>query len=52
MKQILTTWLIISINWMINLDDEIKDRYKKALESINLISGKKFDLFTKFKWTF
>ena len=38
----------ISINWMINLDDEIKDRYKKALESINLISSKKFDLFTKF----
>lgn len=36
----------ISINWMINLDDEIKERYKLALKDLNLIASKKLDLFS------
>lgn len=36
----------ISINWMINLDDEIKERYKLALKDLNLVASKKIDLFS------
>lgn len=36
----------ISINWMINLDDEIKERYKLALRDLNLVASKKIDLFS------
>lgn len=37
----------ISINWMINLDDEIKERYKLALRDLNLVASKKLDLFSQ-----
>lgn len=37
----------ISINWMINLDDEIKERYKLALKDLNLVASKKIDLFSR-----
>lgn len=37
----------ISINWMINLDDEIKERYKLALKDLNLVASKKLDLFSR-----
>jgi len=36
----------ISINWMINLDDEIKEKYQNALKSLNLVPSLKLDLFT------
>ena len=37
----------ISINWMINLDDEIKEKYKNALRDLNLVASKKLDLFSR-----
>lgn len=37
----------ISINWMVNLDDEIKERYKLALKNLNLVPSKKIDLFSR-----
>ena len=37
----------ISINWMINLDDEIRERYKLALKDLNLVASKKLDLFSR-----
>ena len=37
----------ISINWMINLDDEIRERYNEALKELNLIESKKLDLFSR-----
>ena len=37
----------ISINWMINLDDEIKERYKLALRDLNLVASKKLNLFSR-----
>lgn len=37
----------ISINWMINLDDEIRERYNEALKKLNLIASKKLDLFSR-----
>ena len=38
----------ISINWMINLDDEIKEKYNNSLEKLNLVASKKFDLFSMY----
>lgn len=40
----------ISINWMINLDDEIKERYNAALKDLNLIASKKIDLFSRLEF--
>lgn len=37
----------ISINWMVNLDDEIKERYNEALKELNLVASKKLDLFSQ-----
>lgn len=37
----------ISITWMINLDDEIRERYNLALKELNLIASKKLDLFSQ-----
>lgn len=36
----------ISINWMINLDDEIKSRFDQSLKNLNLIPSSRFDLFS------
>lgn len=36
----------ISINWMINLDDEIKEKYNNALAGLNLVASRKLDLFS------
>ena len=36
----------ITINWMINLDDEIKDKYNTALKNLNLVPSHKIDLFS------
>ena len=36
----------ITINWMINLDDEIKLKYNTALKELNLVPSLKLDLFT------
>ena len=36
----------ITINWMINLDDEIQDKYNKALKELNLVPSLKLDLFS------
>ena len=36
----------ISINWMINLDDEIKTRYNQSLQNLNLIPSARIDLFS------
>lgn len=36
----------ISINWMKNLDDEIKERYNESLKKLNLVASKKLDLFS------
>ena len=38
----------ISINWMINLDDEIKEKYNNALVQLNLVASKKLDLFSMY----
>lgn len=37
----------ITINWMINLDDEIKERYKQTLKDLNLVASKRIDLFSQ-----
>lgn len=37
----------ISINWMINLDDEIRERYNEALKDLNLVASKRLDLFSR-----
>ena len=36
----------ITINWMINLDDEIKEKYQTALKELNLVPSLKLDLFS------
>lgn len=38
----------ISINWMINLDDEIQLKYNNALAHLNLVASKKLDLFSMY----
>lgn len=36
----------ISINWMINLDEEIKERFFQSLSDLNLVPSSRFNLFT------